>query len=83
MKGARLSPEERARLLGKVAGRTEAPVREPGPAAPARRAPDDLSDLAAWDQMQVMRSAGAFLGIDDPFLQPPWRARPPSSAGAS
>ena len=67
----RLSSEERARLVGKVAARGDAPVRGPAPAAaPSRRAPDDLSDLAAWDQMQVMRSAGAFLGIDDPFLQP-------------
>ena len=71
MSPGRLSPEERARLLGKVAARGEAPVREPSPAAPPpRREPDDLSDLAAWDQMQVMRSAGALLGIDDPFLQP-------------
>ena len=70
MNRSRLSPEERSRLLGKVAARGEAPVREPAAATPARRAPDDLSDLAAWDLMQVMRSAGAVLGIDDPFLQP-------------
>lgn len=74
MSKARLSTEERARLLGKVAARSDAPVREPArePAPPAslRPDPDDLSTLAAWGQMQVMRSAGALLGIDNPFLQP-------------
>ena len=69
MNRSRLSPEERARLLGKVAARSDAPVREAAAPAPPR-ARDDLSDLAAWDQMQVIRSAGAMLGIDDPFLQP-------------
>ena len=70
MTRAKLSAEERARLLGKVAARGDAPSRVATPLAAPRRAPDDLSDLAAWGQMQVMRSAGALLGIDDPFLQP-------------
>ena len=69
MKRGSLSPEERARLLGRVAARAEAPVRSEPPPVPA--APlDDLSDLEMFGQMQVMRSAGRLLGIDDPFLRP-------------
>ena len=65
---SRLSAEERARLLQRMSSREEEVVRAPPPPAPPPRA-DDLSDLEFFDQLQVMRSAGRVLGIEDPFLR--------------
>lgn len=68
MKRSGLTPEQRAQLLGRVAARSEAPVRLE-PVRPPPKPPEDLSDLEMFGQMEVMRSAGRLLGIDDPFLR--------------
>ncbi len=59
---ASLTDAEKARLLARMAERPA----EPAP-APAR--PDDLSDLAEFDQIRAMRAASALLGVPDPYFQ--------------
>lgn len=68
-----LSQTERDKLIQRLAARPKAEtpavvtgVRAPKPA----RAADDLSDLEFHKQIELMRSAGVMLGIDDPFLRP-------------
>jgi 8-amino-7-oxononanoate synthase len=65
----RLSPEERAQLLERLTHRA-VPANNPPPRAGlVRQHRDDLTNLPFHQQMQVMRSASATLGIVDPYFR--------------
>lgn len=62
-----LDDDERARLIARMArdeGARPAAAAEP-PGAPS----SNLSDLPEFDQIRAMRSAGALLGISEPYFQ--------------
>lgn len=65
-----LSAAEREKLLQRMASRPAAPPVAAVRAQKKARPPDDLSDLEFHKQIELMRSAGALLGIDDPYLRP-------------
>lgn len=65
----RMSPEERAQLLDRLSSRTVQAHSPPPKARVARQNRDDLADLPFFQQMQVMRSASASLGIADPYFR--------------
>jgi 8-amino-7-oxononanoate synthase len=63
---ASLSDDEKARLLSRMArGGAQRPASGPPPA----KATDDLSDLPDFEQIRTMRSAGALLGVPEPYFQ--------------
>lgn len=66
---SRLSPEERAQLLDRLSSRTVQAGSPPPNARVAVQNRDDLANLPFFQQMQVMRSAGASLGIADPYFR--------------
>ena len=65
-----LSAAEREKLIQRMASRPSAAPVAAVRAQKSPKLPDDLSDLEFHKQIEVMRSAGALLGIDDPYLRP-------------
>lgn len=64
---SRLSAEQKAELLGRLSRQDARPSR-PAVRPPARPR-DGLSDLPHYQQLQVMRTASAALGIADPYFK--------------
>jgi 8-amino-7-oxononanoate synthase len=67
-----LSDDEKARLVLRMSQVEGASPPAAAPAAPTPAAPAalrDLSDLPDFDQIRAMRSAGALLGVSEPYFQ--------------
>jgi 8-amino-7-oxononanoate synthase len=63
---ASLNDDEKAQLIARMArGGGVSPAAAARPAAP----PSDLSDLPDFDHIRAMRSAGALLGVSEPYFQ--------------